>query len=322
MELDLEKTNRIKWAIKNKDLESFSITSTEQDLTLQNLIFNQSTSKMSYSEFLEYYSYLGQIMESLQERYNLPTISQASAKKPINRKIKLKPSEISQDFSLKTPHKEEIPEVYIIAQNGLCLFHFELYGEIKECPVNQNLVSGLLSAINSFAENMGWKKGLNLIRSGSSELRFSKREQIIVAVLTHVDMKVSYLVEHILIDLANELGQKFEEIYSDILPKNIDRGVSDADRYCEFEETVENLFSAYRRQTFELYQKLILTEAIYLNAPVELCSSLIHRITGGKSVIGEISDLINLYPPVKRAIDKVNKEQKPMWQIFNIPIFQ
>ncbi|WP_371802102.1 hypothetical protein [Candidatus Lokiarchaeum ossiferum] len=322
MELDLEKTNRIKWAIKNKDLESFSIISTEQDLALQNLIFNQSNSEMSYTEFLEYYNYLGQIMESLQERYNLPTISQNSLNKPVNHKIKLKPSELSQNFSLQTPHKEEIPEVYIIAQNGLCLFHFELYGEIKECPVNQNLVSGLLSAINSFAENMGWKKGLNLIRSGSSELRFSKGQQIIVAVLTHVEMKLSYLVEQILIDLANELGQKFEEIYGDILPKDIGYGVTDADRYCEFGDTIENLFSAYRRQTFELYQKLILTESIYLNAPIELCSSLIHKVTDGKSVIGEISDLIKLYPPVKRAIDKVNKEQKPMWQIFNIPIFQ
>ncbi len=322
MELDLEKTNRIKWAIKSKDLESFSITSTECGSSLKKIIFNQSTSEMSYSEFLEYYNYLTQIMKNLQERYDLPGIPNDQSVQLACSEVKLNPSELLQDYFLKTPHKLKIPEIYIITQNGLCLFHFELYGDIKECPINQNLVSGLLSAINSFAENMGWKNGLNLIRTGDSELRFSKGKHIIVAVLTHVDMKMSYLVEQILIDLANELCQKFESKYHNLLEVNLSIGISDADNYHDFRNIVQDFFLLYRRQTFELYQKLILTEAIYLDLPGDLCSSLIHQITEGKSVVGEISDLIKQYPSIKRAIAKVNTEQKPMWQIFNIPIFQ
>ncbi len=322
MGFDLQKSHRTRWQIKKKNLEPLSITSTEFDDKLHSIKLSQAESEMTYAEFLEYYDYISKIKNKISDRFiqDNPYTTIEPIEDPIVKKSN--ENKPKTGFPLTIPSKLEIPEIFILTKNGLCLFHFEFFGEIKEKPINQNLISGLLSAINTFAVNMGWEKGLNLIRSGDSELRFGMGEHIIVALSSNVNMKLSYLVEQILVDLANDLGRDFEHKYHQYLEKSNENGIADTAIFTDFKETVNTFFIKYRKQTFELYQKLILTEGIYLGCLPELCANLIHRLTNGKSVIGEMSEILRDYPIISHAISKVNIEQKPLWQIFNIPLFK
>ena len=65
----------------------------------------------------------------------------------------------------------------------------------------------------------------------------------------------------------------------------------------------------------------ILTEAIYLGAPHDYCVNLIHQVSEGKSVITELAKLMKEYPVISTAIQKVNFDQKPVWDIFGVPIY-
>ena len=322
MVLELEKSSHTKWTIKIEDLESFAITTLEQNSELKSINFSQSQSQMQFTEFVQYYEYITGIMENIELKYKINPILTPFQFTDKNKVRDSGKSQHTPIISLKTQDNFDTPELYIIAKNGLCLFHFEFFGKIKEKPIDQNLVSGLVSAINSFVENLGWTKGLNLVRSGDTELRFSKSENIIVALLTHVDMKFSYLVEQILVDLASDLGNTFEENYLDELQECAETGISDTEVFVNFKEVVSDFFIKYRKQTFELYQKLILTESLYLGIDTDLCSNLIHQISEGKSVIGELSDMMKQYPIIEKVIEKVNNKQEPMWKIFNIPIFE
>lgn len=313
MELDFKKKSKIYWKIKNKDFEVLSISAIEENNQLKEILFSQSKQSLDYSQFSLYYNYLTQIKNNLDIKYVIGNQ---------NKRIQSQKSKGKRIAPLSLQASLKIPEVYFITNNGLCLFHFLAYhGKIENSPINQNLVSGLLSAINSFAENIGWLSGVKLIKSGEIEVRFSKKEHIFVALMTNVNLRLSHLVEPTLFDFAEDLGETFEKKYIKQIYRCYEKGIVNSEDFFDFQETINKFFIQYRKQTFDLYQKLILTEAIYLGVPYDICEELIHRVSEGKSVINQLADLMNDFPIITKAIQKVNFDQKPVWDIFGVPIY-
>ena len=313
MDLDLNKKSVTSWKIKNEDFEALSISTIEENKKLKEILFNQNEFSLNYSQFSLFFNYLSQIKSKIDFKYILPDYKHKKSHKT-SKEHKIMP--LSLKGSLK------IPEVYFITNNGLCLFHFlAFHGKMESSPINQNLVSGLLSAINSFAENIGWLSGVQLIKSGEIEVRFSKKENIFVALMTNVNSRLSHLVEPTLFDFASDIGEAFEKKYSKQIFACYDKGIVNTDDFSNFQETINKYFILYRKQTFDLYQKLILTEAIYLGAPHDYCVDLIHQVSEGKSVISELAKLMKEYPVITTAIQKVNFDQKPVWDIFGVPIY-
>ena len=314
MDLDLNKKSVTLWKIKNEDFEALSISAIEENKKLKEILLNQNEISLNYSQFSLYYNYLTQVKSNIDLKYVIPNYKNKIARqKTKERKV--------APLSLKGTLK--IPEVYFITNNGLCLFHFLAFqGKMESSPINQNLVSGLLSAINSFAENIGWLSGVQLIKSGEIEVRFSKKEHIFVALMTSVKSRLSHLVEPTLFDFAEEIGEVFEKKYSKQIYACYEKGIVNTDDFSNFQDTVNKYFIKYRKQTFELYQKLILTEAIYLGVPQDYCIKLIQKVSDGKSVINELAKLMKDYPEITKAIQKVNFDQKPVWEIFGVPIYE
>lgn len=313
MDLDLNKKSVTSWKIKNEDFEALSISTIEENKKLKEILFTQNEFSLNYSQFSLYFNYLSQIKSNIDFKYILPDYKHKKSHKT-SKEHKIMP--LSLKGSLK------IPEVYFITNNGLCLFHFlAFHGKMESSPINQNLVSGLLSAINSFAENIGWLSGVQLIKSGEIEVRFSKKENIFVALMTNVNSRLSHLVEPTLFDFASDIGEAFEKNYSKQIFACYDKGIVNTNDFSNFQETINKYFIQYRKQTFDLYQKLILTEAIYLGAPHDYCVDLIHQVSEGKSVISELAKLMKEYPVITTAIQKVNFDQKPVWDIFGVPIY-
>ena len=314
MDLDLNKKSVTSWKIKNEDFEVLSISTIEKNKKLKEILFTQNELSLNYSQFSLYYNYLTQVKNNIDLKFIIPNYKDKKYhQKTKNRKV----APLSLKGSLK------IPEVYFITNNGLCLFHFLAHhGKMESSPINQNLVSGLLSAINSFAENIGWLSGVQLIKSGEIEVRFSKKEHIFVALMTNVNSRLSHLVEPILYDFADDIGEVFETNYAKQIYACYEKGLVNIADFSNFQDTINKYFIKYRQQTFELYQKLILTEAIYLGAPHDYCVNLIHQVSEGKSVISELAKLMKEYPAITTAIQKVNFDQKPVWDIFGVPTYE
>ncbi len=309
MDLDLNKKSVTSWKIKNEDFKSLSISVIEENKKLKEILFTQNEFSLNYSQFSLFFNYLSHVKSNIDLNYILPEYKYRNSKES-----KIAP--LSFKGTLK------IPEVYFITNNGLCLFHFlAFHGKMEKSPINQNLVSGLLSAINSFAENIGWTSGVQLIKAGEIEVRFSKKEHIFVALMTNVNSRLSHLVEPTLFDFASDIGEAFENNYARQIFACYDKGIVNSDDYSDFQETINKFFIQYRTQTFDLYQKLILTEAIYLGAPHDYCVNLIHKVSEGKNVISELAKLMKEYPVISTAIQKVNFDQKPVWDIFGVPIY-
>jgi hypothetical protein len=49
---------------------------------------------------------------------------------------------------------------------------------------------------------------------------------------------------------------------------------------------------------------------------------MIHLLSEGSDVLGELRNLANSYPLIKKAIERVNQANMPIWKILSIPIFE
>ena len=213
--LELEKQKRTRWRIKEDKLSPIEITTIEDVGKKPEFILHLSDITLTLPEFIQYMEYLNHI------RTLFDPSNPNSTEIPINQIKDTSLLSSSDIVPLTLPETVDIPEIFIFAPTGLCLFHFEFYGRPNPNPLNQNLVSGLFAAINIFADRMGWKDGLNLIRADNVEVRFHKGKSIIIAVLSNTEMKINYLIEPILEDLAFELTSTFEKEYQEVLDSTV-----------------------------------------------------------------------------------------------------
>ena len=233
-----------------------------------------------------------------------------------NRKIKGKKLNA---VPLVPPSQINIPEIYIMLHSGTCLFHLDIIGGIKTDCVNEDLMASYLSALNMFAETMGWEDGVNSVKSGKKEISFHKGKYVIVCLVSKTeDDKSRYQIIPVLEDFARDLSDMFESQYEMALK----RESTNMSSYKNFNKIFEKLITEYRNRNFELYQKLILVESNYIGLPDEEFNELFTKLAMGEDILFEMSDLISNFPLLKSAISKINYQNYSIWQIFSTPIFQ
>lgn len=209
-------------------------------------------------------------------------------------------------------------EIYLIAKDaGLLLHKYSILG-FEEDDRDQ-LKSGFLVALNNFAKDIDFPAGVSLIRSGSLEARFSAGEQVLGVLIIDYEIPLGSSTESVLSGLANEVVQAFEKHYGAQLAEQAQTQKYDPDPFADFGPTIDRIIDKFGRESNELYAKLVLIEAMYAKVPQKWCLPLIERLGMGEPV-----DIVEGIPDtyhrgLRKAVQKVNRESKPVWEIFVVP---
>jgi len=210
-------------------------------------------------------------------------------------------------------------EVYVIARDaGILLYKYSIV-DFEQDPKDQ-LVSGFLSALNNFAKELNFPAGVSLIRSGSLEARFSPGEHVFSVLMIDFSMPLGASTEPILSGLAEEITEKFEDKYKGPLEDQIKTCQFEPDTYSDFRSEIDNSIDEFGTQSNELYQKLVLIEAMYAKVPQKWCIPLIEKLSSGEQVdiVGSIPK--QYFRQLKGAVQKINHSSAPVWEIFCVPI--
>ena len=210
-------------------------------------------------------------------------------------------------------------EVYVIVkEEGIMLHKFDFLGDGE--ATKDQLVSGFLTALNSFAKEIGFPSGVGLIRSGSLEARFSPGNYIFTVLIIDYFLPLGLMAEPILSSLAKEITEAFEKKYIEGLNKGKERNIYKSSDFQGFKGYIDELLDKYGRESLELYQKLVLIECLYDNVPEKWILPLLNKVTQKHDVLSEFEKLPKNYQQiVKNAINKINHRYAPLWQIFAIP---
>jgi len=209
-------------------------------------------------------------------------------------------------------------EVYVIARDaGVLLYKYSIL-DFEQTDKDQ-LVSGFLAALNNFAKELDFPAGVSLIRSGSLEARFNAGEHVFAVLMIDFSMPLGASTEPILSGLAEEITEKFENKYKKELDDQMESCQFEADTYSNFWEDIDRSIDQFGAQSSELYQKLVLIEAMYAKVPQKWCIPLIEKLTMGEQV-----DIVSSIPKqyhrqLKGAVQKINRESQPVWEIFVVP---
>ncbi|MHA1294234.1 MAG: hypothetical protein ACTSQJ_16395 [Promethearchaeota archaeon] len=210
-------------------------------------------------------------------------------------------------------------EVYIIAKDAGILLNKYSILDFEQTDKDQ-LMSGFLTALNNFVKELDFPAGVSLIRSGSLEARFSSGDYIFLVLIIDYQIPLGPSTEPILSGLAKEIVEKFENKYDEHLKRQIASQKFEPNVFKDFREDIDQIIDQFGKQSHELYQKLILIEALYAKVPQKWCLPLIERLGKGENV-----DIIKGIPKayhrlLKEAIRKVNLNSKPVWEIFVVPL--
>lgn len=211
-------------------------------------------------------------------------------------------------------------EIYIITKDeGANLTKFDILANYENADRDQ-LVSGFLAALNNFARDVEFPDGVSLIRCGSLEARYAIGKFVFVVLIIDYSMPLGSMTEPILSGLANEVLERFEAMYAKELAEGQKRRVYKSATFEGFKADIEEIIQKYMAETFELYQKLLLIEAIYAKVPQKWCLPLLERISDGENIIPDLASIPAQYQPqLKKAIEKVNLSAAPVWEIFQVP---
>lgn len=212
-------------------------------------------------------------------------------------------------------------EIYIVTKDGALLHKFNLihFDQLSQ----DQLMGGFLSALNSFAAELGFPQGVGLIRSGTMEARFSPGKYIFSVLIIDYSMPLGLSSEGILSGLAADVTKLFEDQFSQELSNGEKSNVYRSSDFKAFNTVLNDLIDRYGRETFELYQKLILIEAMYAKVPQKWIIPLIEKASYGESCLDELRTIPKAYKPqLKKVIRKINYESAPVWDLFAIPKFE
>jgi hypothetical protein len=128
------------------------------------------------------------------------------------------------------------------------------------------------------------------------------------------------MTEPVLSGFASEITERFEELYEKDLVAGKKAKYFKGATFTGFNAEIQTILEKYMQETFELYQKLILIEAMYAQVPQKWCLPLLEQASVGDNIIPMLSDIPKQYQvQLKRAIDKVNDAAAPVWEIFQVP---
>ncbi|QEE15395.1 hypothetical protein DSAG12_01220 [Promethearchaeum syntrophicum] len=210
-------------------------------------------------------------------------------------------------------------EVYVIVkEEGTCLTKYDFLGDTEE--TKDQLVSGFLTALNSFAKEIGFPKGVSLIRSGSLEARFSPGKNVFTVLIIDYFLPLGLMAEPILSSLAREITETFEKKFKKPLNQSKKGNIYKTSEFHGFRGYIDDLLDKYGRESLELYQKLILVECLYDNVPEDIIIPILTKVTKKQDVLSEFKKIPKKFQKiVKNAIKKINYRYAPLWQIFAIP---
>jgi len=210
-------------------------------------------------------------------------------------------------------------EVYIIAKDaGILLYKYSIVnlGQTDK----DELMSGFLAALNNFVKELDFPDGVSLIRSGHLEARFSPGEHVFSVLIIDYQIPLGSSTEPILSGLAEEITEHFETKYKDSLEKQIKSSKFKTKTFDDFWKDIDQTIDLYGEQSHELYQKLVLIEAMYAKVPQKWCLPLIEQAGKGRKV-DIVKNIPEMYhKPLKAAIQKVNHDSYPVWEIFIVPL--
>jgi hypothetical protein len=211
-------------------------------------------------------------------------------------------------------------EVYVIVRDeGINLHKFNFLNDSEE--TKDQLVSGFLTALNSFAKEIGFPKGVSLIRSGSLEARFSPGKFVFTVLIIDYFLPLGLMAEPILSSLAKEITEAFEKTYKKALNQGKKGNIYKTSDFQGFREQINELLDKYGRESLELYQKLILVECLYDNVPEDIIIPLLQKASKKVDVLNEFKKIPRKFQKsVKNAINKINYRYAPLLEIFAIPI--
>ncbi|NMC07990.1 MAG: hypothetical protein GYA24_22480 [Candidatus Lokiarchaeota archaeon] len=210
-------------------------------------------------------------------------------------------------------------EVYILTkEEGASLCTFNILGEKNDDK--EQLISGFLCALNNFASDVGFPAGVSMIRSGSLEARYTAGKYILTVLIIDYSMALGSMTEPILSGFASEITERFESIYDKELAAGKKAKMYKSSTFLNFKNEIQSILEKYMQETFELYQKLVLIEAMYAAVPQKWCLPLLEKAADGENIIPMLSDIPKQYQSqLKKAIGKVNDAAAPVWQIFQVP---
>ena len=210
-------------------------------------------------------------------------------------------------------------EVYVIAKDAGVLLHKYSIINIEQTAKDQ-LMSGFLSALNNFVKELAFPEGVSLIRSGHIEARFSPGEHIFSVLIIDYQIPLGSSTEPILGGLALEITTKFEEKYKASLENQLKTNKFETPAYGDFWKEIDQIIDQFGAQSLELYQKLVLIEAMYAKVPQKWCLPLIEEAGKGERV-NIVENIPEIYHKLlKKAIQKVNYDSSPVWEIFLVPL--
>jgi hypothetical protein len=210
-------------------------------------------------------------------------------------------------------------EAYIIVKDAGILLHKYSLIHLEQTDKDQ-LMSGFLSALNNFVKELDFPAGVSLIRSGSLEARFSSGEDVFSVLIIDYQMPLGASTEPILSGIAGEIVVKFEEKYQVELKKQVENHKFEPDVYKGFNDDIDHIIDQFGVQSLELYEKLVLIEALYAKVPQKWCLPLIEQVGQGKKVDIVKSIPQTYHPLLKKAIRKVNLDSQPVWEIFMLSL--
>ncbi len=208
-------------------------------------------------------------------------------------------------------------EIYIITKTGILLHKYSILS-IKQEQKDQ-LMSGFLTAINSFAKEIGFPTDVSLIRSGNLEARFYSGKYVFSVIIIDYSMPLGLMTEPILSGLAEELCHLFERTYRAELELGNDTNIYKDSDYESFHSHIVETINKYAKETGELYHKLILIEAIYSKVPQKWILPLMEKAGSEFDIVEGLRAIPKIYrSELRNAIDKVSLTSMPLWKIFAI----
>ncbi|MBN2155747.1 MAG: hypothetical protein JW776_06870 [Candidatus Lokiarchaeota archaeon] len=211
-------------------------------------------------------------------------------------------------------------EFYIISKTGLMLHKFSV--KKTQDDNKDQLVSGLLSAINSFAADIGWASGVSMIRSGSIEARYSQGEFVFGILIVDYYKPGIADSESALDAFASDITERFESVYKKELEEAKQSNRYNITLFQDFGKQIDEIILENNDQIAEIYQQQILIQSIYADVPQEIILPLLHRLKSGENILDELPDLILEYPIMLKAIEKTNMDYEPVWTIFKVPLLK
>ena len=121
-----------------------------------------------------------------------------------------------------------LEDIWILLESGVVLFE-----RIIDKKINTQLFGGLMSALNSFAEQLS-EGGLSNFEISNKKLVLMKKSKIIVVVSVSKNVKEKRVIEQL-----NKISEKFFELYPlEWLEKEWDNDVS---YFLEFDKEIEQI---------------------------------------------------------------------------------